>query len=108
MDEVKLLLVDDHEVVRTGLRMLLEHQPNITIVGEANTGLQALEMANTLSPDVVIMDITLPDISGIEGWLIPIFRWWLSRFTRMNNIFLRCYRQALPPTFPSARRLKIY
>jgi two-component system response regulator NreC len=67
MDEVKLLLVDDHEVVRTGLRMLLEHQPNITIVGEANTGLQALEMADTLSPDVVIMDITLPDISGIEA-----------------------------------------
>jgi two-component system response regulator NreC len=67
MDEVKLLLVDDHEVVRTGLRMLLENQPNITIVGEANTGLQALEMADTLNPDVVIMDITLPDISGIEA-----------------------------------------
>lgn len=67
MDEVKLLLVDDHEVVRTGLRMLLENQPNIKIVGEANTGLQALEMADALNPDVVIMDITLPDISGIEA-----------------------------------------
>jgi len=67
MDEVKLLLVDDHEVVRTGLRMLLENQPNIKIIGEANTGLQALEMAESLKPDVVIMDITLPDISGIEA-----------------------------------------
>jgi two-component system response regulator NreC len=67
MDEVKLLLVDDHEVVRTGLRMLLENQPHIKIIGEANTGLQALEMADSLNPDVVIMDITLPDISGIEA-----------------------------------------
>jgi two-component system, NarL family, response regulator NreC len=67
MAEVKLLLVDDHEVVRTGLRMLLENQPNIKIVGEANTGLQALKMADELNPDVVIMDITLPDISGIEA-----------------------------------------
>jgi two-component system response regulator NreC len=67
MDEVKLLLVDDHEVVRTGLRMLLENQPNIKIVGEASSGLQALEMAEVLDLDVVIMDITLPDISGIEA-----------------------------------------
>jgi two-component system response regulator NreC len=67
MNEVKLLLVDDHEVVRTGLRMLLENQPNIKIIGEASTGLQALAMADELNPDVVIMDITLPDISGIEA-----------------------------------------
>lgn len=67
MDEVKLLLVDDHEVVRTGLRMLLENQPYIKIIGEASTGLQALELADSLHPDVVVMDITLPDISGIEA-----------------------------------------
>jgi two-component system response regulator NreC len=67
MDKIKLLLVDDHEVVRTGLRMLLENQPNIKIIGEASTGLQALEMAITLCPDVVVMDITLPDISGVEA-----------------------------------------
>lgn len=67
MDNIRLLLVDDHEVVRTGLRMLLESQPNLEIVAEANCGQQALEIARTLRPAIVIMDITLPDISGIEA-----------------------------------------
>ncbi len=67
MANVNLLLVDDHEVVRTGLRMLLESQPDLVIVGEASSGLQAVEMARELTPDVVVMDITLPDISGIEA-----------------------------------------
>ncbi len=67
MPDIKLLLVDDHQVVRTGLRMLLEGQPDLKIIGEADSGLQALEQAHLLSPDVVVMDITLPDISGIEA-----------------------------------------
>jgi two-component system response regulator NreC len=67
MADIKLLLVDDHQVVRTGLRMLLEGQPDMKIIGEAESGLQALEKARELSPDVVVMDITLPDISGIEA-----------------------------------------
>ena len=66
MSEIRLLLVDDHEVVRTGLRMLLESQADMVIVGEASTGSQAIAMAQELSPQVVVMDITLPDISGIE------------------------------------------
>jgi two-component system response regulator NreC len=67
MPDIHLLLVDDHQVVRTGLRMLLEGQPDMKIVGEADSGLQAIEKARQLSPDVVVMDITLPDISGIEA-----------------------------------------
>lgn len=66
MAAIRLLLVDDHEVVRTGLRMLLEGQSNMLIVGEASTGGQALTLAEELAPQVVVMDITLPDISGIE------------------------------------------
>ncbi|NWG32954.1 MAG: response regulator transcription factor [Chloroflexi bacterium] len=66
MMEIRLLLVDDHEVVRSGLRMLLENEADMEIVGEANTGRQALELVETLKPHVVIMDITLPDVSGIE------------------------------------------
>ena len=67
MARIRLLLVDDHEVVRRGLRMLLENEADLNIVGEADTGAQALEMVETLKPDVVIMDITLPDISGIDA-----------------------------------------
>ncbi|HSQ18216.1 MAG TPA: response regulator transcription factor [Anaerolineales bacterium] len=67
MAEIHLLLVDDHDVVRTGLKMLLEGQPDLIIVGEANTGLQAINMAHAIAPDVVVMDLTLPDISGIEA-----------------------------------------
>lgn len=67
MATTRLLLVDDHEVVRTGLRMLLESQADMTIVGEASTGRQAIALVEELSPQVVLMDITLPDISGIEA-----------------------------------------
>jgi two-component system, NarL family, response regulator NreC len=65
-DEIRLLLVDDHEIVRTGISMLLESEADMSIIGQASTGAQALEMASQLQPDVVIMDITLPDITGIE------------------------------------------
>jgi len=67
MADIRLMLVDDHEVVRTGLRMLLENQPDIQIVAEASTGAEALQVARIARPDVVVMDITLPDFSGIEA-----------------------------------------
>lgn len=67
MSRIRLLLVDDHEVVRSGLRMLLDNEADLVIVGEASNGGQALELVEKLNPDVVIMDITLPDISGIEA-----------------------------------------
>jgi two-component system response regulator NreC len=65
-DSIRLLLVDDHDVVRTGLRMLLQDQPDIEIVGEASTGEEAYNLAQEMKPDVIVMDITLPDESGIS------------------------------------------
>ncbi len=67
LDTIKLLLVDDHAVVRSGLRMLLEAQPGLAIVGEAETGSQALAKCQELQPDVVLMDIAMPDMNGIEA-----------------------------------------
>jgi two-component system response regulator NreC len=63
---IRILLVDDHAVVRSGLRMLLENEANLEIVGEASDGRQALQLAQDLQPDIILMDITLPDISGTE------------------------------------------
>lgn len=61
-----VLLVDDHAVVREGYRRLLERSTDIEVVGEASTGAEAYRLAGTLAPAVVVMDISLPDISGIE------------------------------------------
>lgn len=63
---MRLLLVDDHEVVRSGLRMLLESQEDIQIVGEAGTGAEALQAVERLKPEVILLDIGLPDMSGIQ------------------------------------------
>ncbi len=63
---IRLLLVDDHAVVRSGLRMLLESESDIEIVGEAGTAREALEAVSTLQPELVVMDIGLPDATGIE------------------------------------------
>jgi two-component system, NarL family, response regulator NreC len=67
MQKISLLLVDDHEVVRTGLRMLLENQSDMEILAEASNGEEASLLVDQYQPDVVVMDITLPDISGIEA-----------------------------------------
>ncbi len=64
---MRLLLVDDHAVVRSGLRMLLNAEPDVEIVGEASTAAEAMETASTVKPDVILMDIGLPDLSGIDA-----------------------------------------
>ncbi len=66
-DKIRLLLVDDHEIVRAGLRMLFLAEPDITIVGEVSSGEAAVEAVRTLNPDVVIMDIAMPGMGGIEA-----------------------------------------
>ena len=64
---MKILLADDHKLMREGLRMLLEKLGRITIVGEADNGVTAVRMARDLKPDLVLMDIAMPDLNGIEA-----------------------------------------
>ncbi|MCL4535454.1 MAG: response regulator transcription factor [Bacteroidetes bacterium] len=66
-EKLSILLVDDHEVVRIGLRALLSRHPNFQIVGEVGSGDEAVAMARELEPDVVVMDVRMPGGSGIEA-----------------------------------------
>ena len=63
----RILLVDDHAVVRSGLRMLLENERDVEIIGEAASAREAIEAAMRLKPNVILMDIGLPDLSGIDA-----------------------------------------
>ncbi len=67
MNPVRILLADDHTVMRNGLRLLLERQPNLQVVGEAADGRQAVALCETVNPDVVVMDIAMPNLNGIEA-----------------------------------------
>ena len=67
MSDTKVLLVDDHAILREGIRMVLDAQTGITVVGEAEDGRQALEMVEHLLPDVVVMDIAMPNMNGAEA-----------------------------------------
>ncbi len=62
-----MLLADDHAVVRRGFRMLLSAQPDMEVVGEASNGREAAELAAELQPEIVIMDVTMPELNGIEA-----------------------------------------
>ena len=63
---VRILLADDHEIVRRGLRSLLQKQAGWDVCGEASDGREAIEMAKRLKPDVVIVDIGMPNLNGLE------------------------------------------
>lgn len=66
-EPVRILLADDHAILRTGLRLMLSSVPNLEVVGEATNGKEALSKADELTPDLVIMDITMPEMNGIEA-----------------------------------------
>jgi DNA-binding NarL/FixJ family response regulator len=69
MMTVRLLIADDHAVVREGLRLILTAQRDFEVVGEAATGREAVELAQRLKPDVVLMDISMPELSGLDATL---------------------------------------
>src|SRR5229473_62928 len=67
MPAIRIILADDHTVMRSGLRLLLERQPNLSVVGEAADGREAVERAAAEKPDVVVMDIAMPHLNGVEA-----------------------------------------
>ncbi|MFD6995705.1 response regulator [Streptomyces mirabilis] len=67
MQAIRVLLVDDQPMIRTGFRLILEAEPDIVVVGEASDGVAAVESAEALTPDVVLMDIRMPHMDGVEA-----------------------------------------
>jgi DNA-binding NarL/FixJ family response regulator len=67
MKPIRILLADDHTVVRDGLRALLEHEPDMAVVGEAADGRESVQLAETEAPDVVLMDLAMPNLNGMEA-----------------------------------------
>jgi two-component system response regulator NreC len=67
MDPIRLMLVDDHDIVRTGLKSFLDTQEGLLVVAEASSGEQAIEKAQETKPDVIVMDITMPEMDGLEA-----------------------------------------
>lgn len=67
MSKIRILLADDHAIVRAGIRTLLEKQPDLEVVGEAADGRETIDEARQLRPDVVVMDIAMPGIGGLEA-----------------------------------------
>ena len=65
--KIRVLLADDHAILRKGVRMLINSQPDMEVVGEAKTGREAVDEARKLTPDIVVMDVSMPELNGIEG-----------------------------------------
>src|SRR6202790_5636878 len=69
MRKIRILLADDHKLIRGGLRLLIEQQTDLTVVGEANDGRETVSLAKSFKPDVVVMDVGMPNLNGIEAAL---------------------------------------
>ncbi|HEX7794875.1 MAG TPA: response regulator transcription factor [Vicinamibacterales bacterium] len=67
MSTLRILLADDHRVMREGLRMVLAREPNMEVVGEANNGAEAISLTEQLRPDIVVMDVSMPEINGLKA-----------------------------------------
>lgn len=75
MEKLSLILIDDHEMVRMGLKSFLNLQPDIEVVGEASDGKSGIALALDLRPDVVVMDLVMPEMDGVEATLELLHQW---------------------------------
>ena len=67
MKKIRVLLADDHKLIRAGLRLVVEQHPEFSVVGEADDGMQAVALAQTLKPEIAVLDIGMPNLNGIEA-----------------------------------------
>lgn len=67
MDNIKVLIADDHDLIRKGLISVLRSDPRLTLVGEACNGLEAVKLCRTLQPDVVLIDLVMPEMDGVQA-----------------------------------------
>lgn len=75
MNNIRVILVDDHEMVRMGLKSFLNLQPDIDVIGEASNGREGVELALALKPDVLVMDLVMPELGGVEATLKILDKW---------------------------------
>jgi two-component system response regulator NreC len=87
VDQISVLIADDHTIVRSGIRLLLEAETDIKVVGEALNGREALELVESLQPDIVLMDISMPEVDGLEAT-----REIKTRFPKINVLVLTMHR----------------
>ncbi len=99
---IRILLADDHTVMRNGLRLLLERQPNLKVVGEAADGREAVELAAIEKPDVVVMDIAMPHLNGVEA-----ARQIVNRSPQTAIAILSMHRRKLRHSIAQGRRARV-
>jgi len=88
MQKIKLIIVDDHRLIRDGMKSLLQSEDDLEIIGEAENGLELLEMLSKANPDVVLLDVTMPKLNGIEAALKIN-----ERYRGVNVVFLSMHEE---------------
>lgn len=95
---IKVLFVDDHEMVRIGVSAYLSAQPDIEVIGEADNGLKAVELALELRPDIILMDLVMPEMDGIEATKRIIEKWPEAKIIIVTSLWMmkKCTRHWKP------------